>query len=117
MLCLGFEFSQFSLGFRASGLSARLLIASAGRFEVNSRTGQIGHIVATAAMFLRSCVVQTLSRGDGSATRYTLRRNAASIMKIGVASLAIKLLQFYFFLINFYQVEILRHTATSRVQI
>ena len=32
--------------------------------------------------FLRSCVVQALNRGDGSATRYTLRHNTASVMKI-----------------------------------
>ena len=35
----------------------------------DSRDGQIGdsvtNSVATAAMFLRSCVVQALSRGDG----------------------------------------------------
>ena len=32
----------------------------------NSRAGCIGRSVATAAMFLRSCVTQVLNRGDGS---------------------------------------------------
>ena len=36
--------------------------------------------LATAATFLRSCVAQALSRGDGP--RHSLRRNTASIMKI-----------------------------------
>ena len=53
----------------------------------DSRAGQIGHfcpqrLLATAAMFLRSYVDRALSRGDGPATRYTLWRTAASIMKI-----------------------------------
>ena len=38
--------------------------------------------LATAATFLRSCVPFALSRGDGPATRCTIRRNTASIMKI-----------------------------------
>ena len=38
--------------------------------------------LATAATFLQSCVAQALSRADGSATRYALRRNTASIMNI-----------------------------------
>ena len=38
--------------------------------------------VATAAIFLRSCVAQMLSRGDGSAARYTLRCNIATVMKV-----------------------------------
>ena len=38
--------------------------------------------LATVATFLRSCVAQALSRGDGPATRYTLGRNTASIMMI-----------------------------------
>ena len=33
----------------------------------DSRAGQIQHSVATVAMFLRSCVVQALSRGYGPA--------------------------------------------------
>ena len=41
----------------------------------------MGHNV-TVAMFLRSCVAQTLSRGDGSATRHTLWGSAATVMKI-----------------------------------
>ena len=38
--------------------------------------------LTTAVMFLRSSVAQILSRGDGPATRYTLWRNAACIIKI-----------------------------------
>ena len=38
--------------------------------------------LATVATFLRSCLARALSRGDGPATRYTLRRNTASIMKV-----------------------------------
>ena len=38
---------------------------SARKSEFHSRAGQIGHSVATAAMFLRCCVVQALRRGDG----------------------------------------------------
>ena len=37
---------------------------------------------ATVAMFLRSCVVQTLSRGDDPATRYMLARNTANVIKV-----------------------------------
>ena len=37
---------------------------------------------ATAAAFLRTCLVQALSHGDGPRIRYTFRRNTASIMKI-----------------------------------
>ena len=35
--------------------------------------------LATAAMFLGSCVALALSRGDGSYTRYKLSRNTATI--------------------------------------
>ena len=45
-----------------------------GGDSLSSRAGQIGRSVATAAMFLRSCVVQTLSRGDGS--RHSLLASA-----------------------------------------
>ena len=41
---------------------------------------QCRQLIATAAMFLRSCVVQALNRGISLVTRHTLRRNAASIM-------------------------------------
>ena len=54
--------------------------------EFNSQSGQIGQSrqwLATAAMFLRSCVVQVSNRGIEPATRYTLRRNTASMMKVG----------------------------------
>ena len=47
---------------------------NAGSHGFDSRAGQIGHSVATAAMFLRSCVVQALSRGDGS--RHLLHASA-----------------------------------------
>ena len=48
-----------------------------GGLGLDSRTQ-----VATAALFLRSCVAQTLSHGDVSATPSTFRCNTASIMKI-----------------------------------
>ena len=49
----------------------------------DSRTGQIGTVSPTARCCdLWSCVAQALSVGDRPATRYTLRRNTASIMKI-----------------------------------
>ena len=59
-----------------------LLIERAADHGFNSRAVQIGHSVVTAAMFLRSCVVQGLNRGDGPTTRYMLRCNTTSIMKI-----------------------------------
>ena len=49
---------------------------------LDSQAGQIGHSVAAAATFPRSCVAQALSRGDGPFTHYTLGRAASSIMKI-----------------------------------
>ena len=52
------------------------------RLGFDSWAGQIKHSVATAAMYFRSCVAQALSSGDGTTTRYTLRRNIARIMKI-----------------------------------
>ena len=47
-------------------LSAHAIGAEGLGFE--SRVGQIGTVspLATAATFLRSCVAQALSRGDGS---------------------------------------------------
>ena len=42
------------------------------------KSAQCGQRLATAAMFLQSCVIQALSRGDGPATLYALRRNASS---------------------------------------
>ena len=69
--------------------------------------------LAIAAMFLRNCVAQTLSCGDVPVTRYALRRNSASIMKILIfftnlspkarlytVQYTLKYLQVYFF-INF----------------
>ena len=46
----------------------------------NSRACEIGPTSVTAAMFLRSCVVQALSQGDKP--RYMLQRNTASVVKI-----------------------------------
>ena len=50
-----------------------------GRFVVRF-PGRVA--VAIAATFLRNCVADALSRGDGPATCYTLRRNTARKMKI-----------------------------------
>ena len=61
---------------------AKGIAIGAGGLGLNSLSGKIEHSAATTAMFLRCCVVQALIRGDGSATRYTLRRNTAIIMKI-----------------------------------
>ena len=48
------------------------------------KSAQCRQRLATAATFLRSCVAQALSRGDGprNSLGYTLRRNTASKMKI-----------------------------------
>ena len=46
--------------------SGQNIALCAGGSGFVSRAGQIGHSVTTAAMFVRSCVVQTLSRVDGS---------------------------------------------------
>ena len=48
----------------------------------NSRADQVGHDVANATTFPRSCVAQALSCGDGPAIRCTLLRNTASVMMI-----------------------------------
>ena len=67
----------------ASYLSNRTLgvvikdIANGAR-SLDSIPGQ----VKSDKAFLRSCVVQALSRGDGPASHYMLPRKAASIMKI-----------------------------------
>ena len=52
----------------------------AGGLGLYSRAGQIEcrRRLATAAAFLRSCVTQML----GPATRYTIRRNTESTIKI-----------------------------------
>ena len=42
------------------------IVICSGGMGFDSPAGQIGHSVAYAAMFLRSCVVQTLNRGDGA---------------------------------------------------
>ena len=47
-----------------------------GGMGFDSRAGQIGYTVATAAMFLRSCVDQAFSRGDGSRRRYGVIQRA-----------------------------------------
>ena len=41
------------------------IVIGAGDLEFDTRAGQIGHNVTTIAAFLRSCVAQALSRGDG----------------------------------------------------
>ena len=43
----------------------------AGGLGFDSRTGQIGHNVANAATFIRSCVAQALNRGDGPCHSFT----------------------------------------------
>ena len=43
---------------------------------------QCRQLLATAEMFLRSCGAQALSCGDEPATRYTLRRNTETTIKI-----------------------------------
>ena len=46
------------------------------------KSAQCRQRLATVATFLRSCVAQALSRGDGPRNSLHARRNAASIMKI-----------------------------------
>ena len=46
------------------------------------KSAQCRQQLATAVTFLWSCVAQALSRGDRPATRYTLRHNTVSTMKI-----------------------------------
>ena len=46
------------------------------------KSGECRHRFAAAATFLRSCVAQVLTANMDPATRYTLWRNTASIMKI-----------------------------------
>ena len=45
----------------------------AGDLGFDTRDGEIGHSVANAAAFLRSCVAQAQRRGDESRTRTTDR--------------------------------------------
>ena len=59
-------------------LSAQAIGAEGLRSD--SPAGQTGHCVANGATPLRRfCDVQVLSRGNGPATHYTIRRNTASI--------------------------------------
>ena len=67
---------------RSVGVGVKDISFGPGNLGFNSQAGQIGHNVATATTFFRSCVAQALSRVDGPATRYTLRLNTASIIKI-----------------------------------
>ena len=46
------------------------------------KSAQFRQQLAIAATFLRNCVAQALSRGNGPAARCTLRRNTASMKKI-----------------------------------
>ena len=59
---------NITLPVRADPLSNKSIkkqqAVGAGGLGFDSRAGQIGHGVATAAMFLRCCVVKPLSRGD-----------------------------------------------------
>ena len=50
-----------------------VITIGAGGDWIDSRAGQIGHSVAIAATFLRSCVAQA---------RYMLLRNTSSMVKI-----------------------------------
>ena len=65
-----------------------LIAIGEGGMGFDSRVGQIGHSAPTTrhrcdvSLSLTRCVAQALTRGDGPATRYTLRCNATSIMKI-----------------------------------
>ena len=56
-----------------------------GGLRFDSLAGQIGHSVASGLPPLRrsfGAVAQALSRRDGPRTRYTLRHNTASVMKM-----------------------------------
>ena len=48
------------------GVVVKDIAVGVQRLGLDSRSGQIGHNDATAAVFLRSCIVQALSRGDRS---------------------------------------------------
>ena len=52
------------------------------RFPGQLNQTQCRHRLTTAALFLRNCVGQPPSRGDGLRHRCTLQRNTASMMKI-----------------------------------
>ena len=58
------------------------IAAGLGSIREFVKSAQCRQRFATAATFLRSCVVQALSRGDGPVTCYTLRRHTASLMEI-----------------------------------
>ena len=49
--------------------------------------------LATAAMFLQSCVAQELSRGDDPASSYKLRRNAGGVYNENLTIFLIRLLR------------------------
>ena len=67
----------------SSGERHRHRFSSSGvRFPGWSNRTQYRQRQTNAAMVLRSCVALTLRHGDEPTTRYTLRRNAAIIMKI-----------------------------------
>ena len=66
------------VGLRHANQRRRSLVRS----PIRSNRSWCRQQLTTAAMFLRSCVVQALSWEMDTATRYTLRRNIASIMKI-----------------------------------
>ena len=65
-------------------VAVKHIAIGAGGVGFDPRVGQFVRYrqrIATAAMFLRSCVAQALNRGAGPVTHYMLRRNTASIMK------------------------------------
>ena len=67
-----------------TGRLAQLLTHAigAGSFGFKSRAGQIG-AVSPMAIFLRSCVAQALTAAEmGPVTRYMLRRNTTTTVKI-----------------------------------
>ena len=63
------------------GLMVKYTASIAEGHGFDSGAGQIGHRLATAAMFLQSVVAHSRSRGD-SLRQALLRRNSAGIMKI-----------------------------------
>ena len=76
-----FDKAVFALG-TVSSVAKHVAIGTGG-LGFDSRNGQIRQCrqrLAAAATFLRSCVAQTQSHGDGP--RHSLRRNTASTMTI-----------------------------------
>ena len=63
------------------GVVFKDIAKNAGDLGFYFQPGQIQQL-ASAATFLWSSAVQALCRADRPATRYTLRRNTASMMKI-----------------------------------